>query len=189
MTEQQPVAGQPLTAEQAEFLRAQQAQQAASESAGISQAQADSAAAMTERGPLLPAEVMMEELMAQLKAQSAQIEAMSAALGSVQKQMEEAQVAAGGPLTVRYAEAARDKLAALDVQWPQHEFTAAHAAADQLVAAAKDAVKGQSQGGVFDAASLVIRRLDRRLPHIDFSAIIDDVELAVEEGLKLTAAA
>ena len=195
-------AGTPLTEEQAAFLRAQAAQQAAAESAEISQAQAASASVIAagERGPLLPAETQIDELMAQLKAQSEQLASMGAALSSVQRQMEEAQAASGGPLTVRYAQGAADKLAALAVQYPNQpagtkHFDPAHEAASALVSASKLVAKGAGPvADVEKAAAGVerfISRTHKRLGgvHIDWSAILDDVELAVEEAAKLVAAA
>lgn len=200
MTDQQFTAGQPLTEEQAAFLRAQQAQQAAAESAEISQVvgQSHDAIASGERGPLLPAETQIDAMMAQIKAQSEQLEAMGAALGSVQRQMAEAQAATGGPLTVRYAQGAADKLAAMAVQYPNHplglkHFDPAHEAAASLVDASKAVVKGGGPvADVEKAAAAVekfISRTHKRLGgvHIDWSAILDDVELAVEEAAKLAA--
>lgn len=202
MTDQQFTAGQPLTPEQAEFLRAQAAQQAAAESAEIDQAQAQTQGVIAagQRGPLLPAEEQIDALMAQLKAQSEQIASMGAALSSVQRQMEEAQAATGGPLTVRYAQGAADKLEALGQQYPNHplglkHFDPAKAAASALVDAAKLVVKGSgSVADVEKAAAGIekfISRTHKRLGgvHVDWSAILDDVELAVEEAAKLAAVA
>lgn len=200
MTDPQFTAGQPLTPEQAAFLTAQAAQQAAAESAEIDQAQAQTQGVIAagQRGPLLPAESQIDELMAQLRAQSEQLAAMGAALGSVQRQMEEAQAATGGPLTVRYAQGAADKLEALGHQYPNHplglkHFDPAKAAASALVDASKLVVKGTGPvADVEKAAADVqkfISRTHRRLggSHIDWSAILDDVELAVEEAAKLAA--
>ena len=186
----QPTAGQPLTDEQAAFLRAEAARQAADESAGITGATADVASQMTERGPLLPAEEQMDALMAQLKAQSEMIASLTSKVGVVQRQMEEAQAASGGPLAIRYAQAAVDKLAAYGAQWPAHDLSAARTAADNLLSAAQAAVKGDAQSpGALHAAASAISRITRKLPHIDWSAVIDDIELAVEEGAKLLAVA
>lgn len=190
MTDQPPVAGQPMTEAQAAFLAAQAGQQAAAESADIQAAAAATAAQMTDRGPLLPAEEQMDALMAQLKAQSDMIAALSSKVGVVQRQMEEAQAASGGPLAVRYAQAAVDKLTAHAAQWPAHDFSQAQGAAGTLLEAAQSAVKGEPAApGALHSAATVITRLARKLPHVDWSAVIDDVELAVEEGAKLLAVA
>lgn len=202
MTDTSFTAGTPLTPEQEAFLLARQAQQAAAESDEITQvpAQTQSVIASGERGPLLPAESQIDELMAQLKAQSEQLASMGAALSSVQRQMEEAQAATGGPLTVRYAQGAMDKLAALAVQYPNHPLGARHfdpaqEAAGTLLDASKAVVKGSGPvADVEKAAAAVekfISRTHRRLGgvHIDWSAILDDVELAAEEAAKLVAAA
>lgn len=201
MTDAQFTAGAPLSPEQQAFLTAQAAQQAASESAEISQAQAATAdvIAAGQRGPLLPAEEQIDQLMAQLRAQSEQLAQMGAALTSVQRQMDEAQAATGGPLTVRYAQGAADKLAAMAVQYPNQaagtkHFEPAHDAAAALLDAAKAVTKGGPLAEVENAAAAVrkfITRTHKRLGgvHVDWSAIIDDVELAVEEAAKLAAVA
>jgi hypothetical protein len=137
--------------------------------------------------------------MAALRAQSEQIAAMQAQMGHVQRQMEEAQAASGGPLTIRYAQGASDKLDALAAQYPNFELGRAHfdpprEAAARLVDAAKAVVK--SGGATTDVDKAVadierfVKRTHRRLggTHIDWSAILDDVELAAEEAAKLVAA-
>lgn len=198
MTDPQGTAGAPLTAEQQAFLAAQQAQQAAAESAPIAQAQAATAAQLTERGPLLPAESQIDELMAQLRAQSEMIEKMGTALNSVQRQMEEAQAASGGPLTIRYAQGAADKIDAMAAQHPNnplgvHHFDEARAAVSDLVDATKGVVKG---GTSVDAVHGAVARVERFIhrthsrtggSHIDWSAILDDLTLAAEEAAKLAA--
>ena len=202
MTDAQFTAGQPLTPEQEAFLRAQTAQQAAAESAEISQVvgQSQETIAAGSRGPLLPAEEQIDALMAQLRAQSEHLAAMESKISTVQRQMEEAQAATGGPLTVRYAQGAADKLDALAVQYPNHplgvkHFDPAKEAATSLLGAAKAVVKGGGPvADVEKAAAAVekfITRTHRRLGgvHIDWSAILDDVELAVEEAAKLAAVA
>jgi hypothetical protein len=194
------IAGQPLTEEQAAFLRARTAQQAAEASSGVEQEAAAAAAQMTERGPLLPAETDIERLMAQLKAQSEQLEKMGAALGSVQRQMEEAQVAAGGPLTVRYAQGAADKLDAMAAAYPNNPLGARHfdaprEAAGKLVTAAKAVVKSGAPVADVESAAAAIGKFFTRAharaggAHVDWSAIADDLELAVEEAAKLAAVA
>jgi hypothetical protein len=187
------MAGQPLTPEQEAFLRAQQAQQAAEQGTPIAAAQAETAGQMTERGPLLPAESQVDELMAALKAQSDKLEAMQAQLGTVQKQMEESQAAQGGPLVVRYAQGAADKLEATAAQWPAHAakgdlLDQAREAAGTLVTAAKQIVKGDpTAAGAITKATPVITRLARKLPHVDWSAVLDDVEAVADEAGKFAA--
>lgn len=193
MSESTPesTAGTPLTPEQAAILRAEQAAQAAAAAAGVTQAAADSAAQMTERGPLLPAETEIDALMAQIKAQSEAIAQLTSQVGVVQKQMTDAQAATGGPLAVRYAQGAADKLSALATQWPGHDLSAAADAASKLVATASGAAKGAVKPGdtaahaTLTSAASAISRILRKLPHVDTSAILDDVELAAEEGAKL----
>jgi hypothetical protein len=186
-------AGTPLSPEQQVFLAAQAAQKAAAEAAGVTQAAADTASQMTERGPLLPAEEKIDALMAQLKAQSDLISSLQSQVGTVQLQMEQAQAATGGPLAVRYAQGAAEKIAALAVQWPAHDLAVAADAAGKLVETATAAAKGTVRPGdpsahaALTAAAGAIRRVLGRLPHVDTSAIIDDVELAAEEGVRLLA--
>jgi hypothetical protein len=198
------VAGQPLTDEQRAFLLAQQAQQAASSpSPAAAQAGIASQLAAGERGPLLPAEAAIEAEMARLRAQSEQMAALlatqGAALSSMQKQMEEAQAATGGPLAVRYATGVADKLKALADQWPNHplgraHFDQAHAAAADLADAAQAVVKGTGPvSAVHDAVAAIERFVTRIHPRqggqpLDWSAIRDDLELAAEEAAKLVVA-
>jgi hypothetical protein len=186
-------AGSALTPEQSAFLEATTAQQAAAQAAGVSEAAASTAAQMTDRGPLLPAEETIDQLMAQIKAQSDAIAALTSQVGTVQAQMADAQTATGGPLAVRYAKGAADKITALATQWPAHDLSAAADAATKLVDTATAAAKGSVKPGdssaraTFTAATGVIGRTLRKLPHVDSSAILDDLELAAEEGAKLLA--
>lgn len=200
-TSEQPTAGAPLTPEQQAYLTAQQAAQAATEAAPIAQAQAATAATIGqgERGPLLPAEEKIDQLMAQLKAQSDQLASQQAALTVVQRQMEEAQAAQGGPLTIRYAQGAADKLDAIAAAHPNNplgtaHFDAAREAVGQLVDASKGVVKGT---GSVDAVHGARARLEAFIHrtharqgggHVDWSAILDDLELAASEAAKLAAA-
>lgn len=199
---EQPVAGAPLTPEQQAFLTAQQAGQAAAESAPIAQAQAATAATIESgaRGPLLPAESQIEELMAQLRAQSEQLAQQQKALTAVQRQMEEAQAAQGGPLTIRYAQGAADKLAAVATAHPNNPLGTAHfdearQAVSDLVDATKGVVKGTgSPDAVHGAVARIERFITRTHPrqgggHVDWSAILDDLELAASEAAKLAAVA
>lgn len=196
-TPEQPVAGDELTAEQKAFLTAQTAQQAAA-SPNPSADIAASLGAMTGRGPELPAESAMDQLMAALKAQSEQIAALQAQVGVMQKQADESQAAAGGPLAVRYADGAVAKLEALRAQHPdvpQGHFEAAITAAKTLAEAARAVVKTGAPDvakGVETAAADIGKFITRTHwrasgKFVDFGAIADDVETAVEEALKLVA--
>jgi len=195
------VAGQELNEAQKAFLTAEAARIASESSAIVSPAadQAATAAAMTERGPLLPAEERIDELMAALRAQSDQIAAMQAQMGTVQRQMEEAQAATGGPLTVRYAQGAADKLDSLQLQYANFpagtkHFDAPREAAGRLVEAAKAIAKNGGKTTDVDKAIADIEKFLKRThfklggSHVDWSAIGDDLELAGEEAAKLVAA-
>ena len=185
-----------LTAEQEEFLRQQAAAHAATAPSPAGEA-AGVAAQMGERGPLLPAEEQMDAMMAALKAQSEQIAALTAQIGTMQKQQAEALAASGGPMVTRYAEGARDKIAAhvtANPDAPAGHFDELTGAAGQLVdaaaAIAKDAAAGT--GPVEKAAAAITRFVSRTHvrqwgKHIDWSAALDDVETVVEEALKLAA--
>lgn len=178
-----------LTQEQADYLAAQQAAQAAASSASLTSDAATVADAMTERGPLLPAEANIDALMAQIKAQSEALAAMQGQIGVLQKQAEEANAASGGPLTIRYAQGAVDKIGTLGAQWPAHDLSVAATAAADVLEAAQASVKGDgSVGPKLQFAQSAIGRVFSKLPHIDSSAILDDVAAAVEEALKLHAA-
>lgn len=180
-----------LTQEQADYLAAQQAAQASASSASVVNDAATVADQITstERGPLLPAEAGIDDLMAQIKAQSEALAAMQSQIGVLQKQQEEANAASGGPLTVRYAQGAADKIAAATAQWPAHDLSVAAAAAGDVLDAANAAVKGDgSVGPKLQVAQSAITRVFSKLPHIDSSAILDDLGAAVEEALKLHAA-
>ena len=165
--------------------------------AQVAAEQAASASQMTERGPLLPAEERIDELMAQLRAQSEALASVQGQLGVLQRQQEEAQAAAGGPLTVRYAQGAADKLAALVAARPDHadgHFAPAIDAAQALADGAAAVAKGNPKvvDDVKGAADAVLKFISRTHAKsggqpLDWSAIVDDVELAVEEALKLAA--
>ena len=180
-----------LTQEQADYLAAQQAAQASASSAGVvgDAATVADQITSTERGPLLPAEANIDALMEQIKAQSDALERMQSQIGVLQKQAEDANVASGGPLTVRYAQGAADKISTLAAQWPAHDFGTAATAAADVLDAAQAAVKGDgSVGPKLQVAQSAIGRVFSKLPHIDSSALLDDVAAAVEEALKLHAA-
>lgn len=158
--------------------------------------QAASAAAMTDRGPALPAEADMEKFMADVKAQMADMQAQMAVY---KQQVLEAQSAAGVPLVVRYSEGARDKvvaLAAAHPDAPQHHFRPAIDASAALAdaAAGLHAGTGKTVDDVKEAAAAVEKFATRTHwrtwgKHVDWSAILGDVEETVEAGVKLAAAA
>ena len=159
--------------------------------------QAAAAAAMTERGPALPAESEMDQLMDALRRQSDQIAALQKQVGVMQKQADDAAVAAGGPPVIRYAQAAADKLAATAVAHPDlgpDYFAVPLAQADELIAAATAMHKnGGDSGGLEQAAGRLRRWLEVTHPrqgrkHVEqFAALRDDLETAVDEALKLAA--
>lgn len=186
-----------LTDEQRAVLEQKTAEQAAA-SPNPSATLAESLGAMIGRGPELPAETAMDKLMAALKAQSEQIATLQAQVGVMQKQAEESQAAAGGPLTVRYADAAVAKLQALKAQHPdvpQGHFDSAITAAQGLAQAARAVVKTGASDvakNVESAAADIGKFIGKTHwrasgKFIDFSAIADDIEVAVEEALKLVA--
>lgn len=186
-----------LTPEQEEYLRQSAAAHAATAPSPADQAQA-SIGQMTERGPLLPAEQTMDTLMEQLRLQSEAIAAMQAQLSTVQKQQADAQAATGGPMVVRYAEGAADKLRALAVAHPdvpQGHFSGVIGAAESLVTSAKTLAGSGEQAAQSDISAGVnfIERFLTRThwkssgKFIDFGAIADDVATVAEEALKLAA--
>lgn len=187
------IAGQPLTDEQAAALHARIAAQGATQPSPASE-QAATAEQMTERGPMLPAENAMDQVMAQLKAMSDQLASTQSQLSTLQRQQEEAQAASGGPLVVRYAQAVADKAAALDQSRPDHadgHFSPLHEAAAALVEAAKAAAKdGSNASDVADASAAIERFITRTHPRaggaqLDFSALRDDAQQAADEAAKL----
>lgn len=187
----------PLTVQQQAQFAAQAAAQAA-EAPSPAADQAATAAAMiaAERGPVLPAETQMDALMAALRAQSAQIDALTKQVGVMQQQAEERSAAEGGPLVIRYAKAANDKLAATTAAHPDlgpGHFAAALGHAEALLSAATDLSKtGSGLPAVQAAAGNLEKWLTKThwrtgQKHIDFSALLDDIETAVEEAVKLAA--
>jgi hypothetical protein len=199
MTEQTPppVAGAELTDEQRAFLLARQATQAATApSPAADQATAAAQMAQAERGPELPAESAMDQMMALIKAQSDQLASLTAQVGVMQKQAEEAVAASGGPLVIRYAKGAADKLAATAVAHPdlgKDHFAAPLELAGQLVDAATDLSKNGGDSAPVEKAAAGLERWLTKThwregrKFIDFSAVADDVETAVVEALKLAA--
>jgi hypothetical protein len=185
----------PLSAEAA-ALAADELGRHAATAPSAAAAQADSAAAMTDRGPTLPAEADIEQFMADVKAQMAD---MQAQLQIYKTQAAEAQAAAGVPMVVRYAEGARDKITAMAAAHPdapQHHFKPALEASAALADAATSlhTGAGKTVDDVKDAAAAVEKFATRTHwrtwgKHVDWSAILGDVEETVEAGLKIAAAA
>lgn len=208
-------AGMPLSADQEAYLTQQAADQAAASSAATEMSAAQEAISRGQRGPVLPAEEAMDALMAQLRAQSDQLAALQAKVGTMGRQIEEAQAAQGGPLTVRYAQGALDKLAVLAVSRPDHpgnlvsvdvpgrehpvqvreHFSPVITRGRELVEAATAAAKSATQDNASAVARIAgqIERFANRThgrlggAPLDWSAILDDIELAADEALKLVA--
>lgn len=186
---------QELSDEQREYLRQQAVQHAVTAPSPAGE-QASVAAMMGDRGPLLPAETAMDDLMAALKAQSEQIKALQAQVGTMQQQQAEALAASGGPMITRYAQGARDKIAAhviANPDVPKDHFKPLTGFAEKLVDEAEALAGGSGTvKAVETAASAVTRFINRthaRLSgkHIDWSAALDDVETVIDEALKLAA--
>lgn len=187
-------AAEPLSAEAAAVAADQIAAQAAAvPSSAEAQAATDAAIAAGDRGPTLPAEADMDAFMATVRAQFDSMSAQIETLKSQQKGYFDAQ---GTPLAVRYAQAAVEKIAALKAAHPdapQGHFTAAADAAGKLVDAAQGLVKSGGPADALKEAGAALEKFFVRGhwrtwgKHIDFSAVADDVETAVDEGLKLAA--
>jgi hypothetical protein len=182
----------PLSAEGAALAAAALADHAAG-SPSAAGAQADTAAAMTERGPALPAEADIEKFMADVKAQMAD---MQAQLLIYKQQAAEAQAAAGVPLVVRYAQGVRDKVLALvaaHADAPQGHFKAVVDAAGRLATEAESLHAGTGALSLVQGAAADVEKFATRThwrtwgKHIDWSAILGDVEEAGEAALKLAA--
>jgi hypothetical protein len=200
-------AGAELTPEQEAYLRATQATQAAAEvaagrsgDAGAQQA----TMATAERGPLLPAEQQMDQMMAQVKAMSDQLAAQAGQIEVMQRAEAQRVAESGGPLVLRYAQSVKDHLLAHAIAHPDlgavtkdgdgyrvaGHFAGVIADADRLVATVKDLVDGKSSTGpVHDAADAVdrfIERGHRRLTgkHVDFGAAGQALEYVRDEASK-----
>lgn len=187
---------QPLTDEQAAALAAEaEAQAAASPSAAADQAATAAAMAGAERGPQLPAETEIDDFMAQMRAQFAD---MTAQINALKAQQLAALAAQGTPHVVRYAEGARDKIAALVAQHPdapRGHFDAVAAAAGQLYDEAGKLAAGNGAISALEKAGAAVVKFAERghgkawPKHIDWSAIASDVEDAIEAAAKLVPAA
>lgn len=197
MTDQPDPGAADLSEAQRAFLAQQAAAHAVEGQPSPAADQAAAAAAMTERGPLLPAEEEADSLMAMLRQQAEQIQALTDRVGVMQRQADERAEAEGGAPLVRYAQAAADKMAATAAAHPDlgpSHFARPIALAGELVTAAGDLHKnGGDSAGVEKAAGALRRWLDVTHPregqkHVEtFAAIRDDIETAVDEALKLAA--
>lgn len=191
-----PVEVTELSDEQKAYL-AQQQQAATAAAPSPAADQAATVAAMTERGPVLPAETEMDKLMAALRAQSEQIEKLQQQVGVMQKAADERSAAEGGPVVIRYAKGAADKLAATAVAHPdlgKDHFAPALEHVGALVDATTALHKGEgSLEDVETAAGKLRRFITVTHPrtgqkHVEgFAAILDDLETALDEAGKLAA--
>lgn len=160
-------------------------------------AAADVNAQLTERGPALPAESEYDQLMAVLKRQAEQIQALSGQVGNLKKAADEKAAETGGPPVIRYAQAVADRLAATAVAHPDlgaDHFGHPLALADELVSAAKSAHSdGADLGAVASAADRLERWITRTHPrtsakHVEtLSTVADDLEQVRDEADKLAA--
>lgn len=192
-----PWAGDQLTEEQRAFLLARQAQQAvASPSPAADSRAAAAQMASAERGPELPAESEMDQVMAIIKAQSAQMAALMQRVDVLQRQATERDAELGGPPVVRYAQGAADKIEALVAAHPdlgKDHFAAPRAAAKTLVSAATTLATDGGPSAPVESAVATLERWFGRThwrtgrKFIDFSAIGDDLATAAEEAIKLAA--
>lgn len=164
------------------------------------QAAVNSEIGQEQRGPLLPAEQRIDDLMAQLRQQSDALAQMQEQMGFLQRQQEEAQAASGGPLVVRYAVGVADKLRALvdanagrPALGARDHYAPVLEAADKLVEAAKNVSK---DGGNIDQHRGLVGEIERFLDrhhtrrgggHVDFSAIRDDLYTSQDEADKAVA--
>lgn len=187
-------AGTPLSAEGAALLAEETARHAATApSPAADQAATDATIAAAERGPTLPAEADLDDFMASMRAK---FDSMSAEIQALKDQQQAAFTAGGGPMTVRYAQGAADKVAAMvraNPDAPAGHFDAAVTAATTLAEQAAKLAKTGGAGDELASAGAALHKFATRThwktwgKHVDWSAIIDDVETAVEEGLKLAA--
>lgn len=156
------------------------------------------AAQITERGPALPVESEYDALMAMLKQQAEQIEALSGQVGNLKRAAEDKANETGGPPVVRYAQAVADRLAATAVAHPDlgaDHFAHPLAAADQLVSEAKKLHAGEviDPAGVHNAAARLERWILRTHPrtsakHVEtLSTVADDLEQVRDEADQLAA--
>lgn len=182
----------PLTPEAAALLAEEQAAANAAQPSPAEQ-QAATAAAMTERGPELPAESEMDAFMARMQAQ---FDDMAATIADLKSQQASALRSQGEPYATRYATGAADKIAALAVAHPdapQGHFAGVLDAAQRLAGEAAAIVKGTGTLPALEQAAAEVVRFATRghgrawNKHVDWSAILDDVETAVEEAQKIAA--
>lgn len=182
----------PLTPEAAALLAEEQAAANATQPTPAGE-QAATAAAITDRGPALPAESDMDAFMAAARAQLAD---MAAQIELLKSQQAEALRANGEPYVTRYATGAADKIGALVAAHPDApvgHFAGVLAAVTKLAGGASAIAKGTGTLAELEqAAGDVIRFAERGHArawnkHIDWSAIVGDVETAVDEARKIAA--
>lgn len=151
------------------------------------QAQTASVIGAAERGPELPAESAMDEFMARMAKEFA---GMKAELAALKAQQSAALAAQGGPLPARYATAVADKVAAIIAQHPDcpdGHFKPLLEAAAKLQAAGSEA-DGNGNATAIEKAGTAITKFTTRThakawgKSIDFSALLDDVEAALEHA-------
>jgi hypothetical protein len=187
---------QPLSAEAAAALRqGTERMTAATPSPAGEQAATAAAIAGGGRGPELPAESQLDEFMATMRAQ---FDSMKAELEALKQQQANALAATGGPLVSRYAQAVVDKANALVAQHPDcppGHFAPLLKAAATLSEHAEALARDGGDPAKLEAAGAAVERFAARTHNrawgksIDWSALLVDVETAVDEGRKLTPAA
>lgn len=172
-------------AAQAEAMLRQHAATAPT-TAGV-QAVTASVIGAAERGPELPAESAMDEFMARMAKEFA---GMRAELTALKAQQSAALAAQGGPLPARYATAVADKVAAIAAAHPDGpagHFKPLLDAAARLQAAGNEA-DGHGNPAELEKAGAAISKFVSRThakawgKSIDFSALLDDVEAALEHA-------
>ena len=159
-----------------------------------------------KRGPLLPAEEQMDQIMAALKAQSDQIEVLTAQLTAQQKQLAQANAASGGPLLTRYADAFADTIAMHAVANPDlgtvrkdsdgKLVIAGHFGRPyELAARLRDTAAAAVDSGKPDDVRGVVTSLERWLSrthpragkHVDLGTALQYLEYVADEADKLDA--
>jgi hypothetical protein len=195
MTDTNAGDGQELSAEAAALAAEHLAEHAAGYgSPGIDPAAAG-AMAGSERGPALPAEAEVEAFMAQMQAQ---MNDMKAQMAILRQQAAEAQAAQGTPMVMRYAQGAADKVTALVAAHPdapQGHFAPLVIASKTLAGEAEKLFDGSGSLTAVNSAVASVEKFATRThwktwgKHIDWSAILDDLEETAEAGAKIAAAA
>jgi hypothetical protein len=171
-----------------EALAAAQAQQSPSADAGESLAQMT-----TDRPEPLPAEAEHDALMAEFKAMSERLAAMEGELSKTKSDYAAATAALGPPQVATYGKNILDKLVSYrnaNPDLPAGHFDQVIAKAAPLAQASQAVIDGTGQvsdvtGQVQDVVDAVERFVTRTHPRtngkpIDFSALLTDLELALE---------